>query len=88
MDLARIQNMSRSEQWIPLEANEDILNGYIAKMGVCEGQVVFNEIFGFDALEFVPRPVKAVKVRTTTLYMKRTQHPYYSYFSYSCPWLQ
>jgi len=50
----------RTEQWIPLEANEDILNGYIAKMGVCEGQVVFNEIFGFDALEFVPRPVKAV----------------------------
>ena len=46
--------------WVPLEANEDILNTYITKMGVKAGQVSFNEIFGFDALEYVPRPVKAL----------------------------
>lgn len=53
--------MSRN-QWIPLEANEDILNIYLSKTGVGAGQLAFHEIFGFDALEFVPRPVKAVLV--------------------------
>lgn len=60
LDSAMADTGSRSEQWVPLEANEEILNAYITKMGVREGQVAFNEIFGFDALEYVPRPVKAV----------------------------
>jgi hypothetical protein len=47
-------------QWIPLEGNDEVMNEYLSKMGLQDGQVVFTEIFGMDLLDMVPRPVKAV----------------------------
>lgn len=47
-------------QWIPLEGNDEVMNEYLAKLGLQDGQVAFAEIFGLDLLDMVPRPVKAV----------------------------
>lgn len=50
------------KRWIPLEANPDVMNQFIWGLGVAEGEVEFNDVYGFDdeLLEMVPKPVLAV----------------------------
>jgi len=47
--------------WLPLEANPDIMNTYIKKLGA-EGEYSFCDVFGTDAelLVMVPQPVLAI----------------------------
>jgi ubiquitin carboxyl-terminal hydrolase L3 len=47
--------------WIPLESNPEVMNEFLAKIGV-PGKLQICDIFGFepDLLEMVPKPVKAV----------------------------
>ncbi|PKU59859.1 ubiquitin carboxyl-terminal hydrolase L3 [Dendrobium catenatum] len=50
------------KQWIPLEANPDVLNQFIWGLGVPEIEAEFNDVYGLDdeLLEIVPKPVLAV----------------------------
>ncbi|KAL0248243.1 hypothetical protein GEMRC1_003479 [Eukaryota sp. GEM-RC1] len=50
-----------SSSWIPLEANPDVLNRFISKLGV-PSKYSFVDVFGLDPelLAFVPQPVRAV----------------------------
>ncbi|KER33483.1 hypothetical protein T265_00599 [Opisthorchis viverrini] len=48
-------------RWLPLEANPDVLNKYLHKLGV-ENKWQFRDVYGLDeeALKTVPTPVEAV----------------------------
>ncbi|KAI0489147.1 hypothetical protein KFK09_028989 [Dendrobium nobile] len=50
------------KQWIPLEANPDVLNQFIWGLGVPEIEAEFNDVYGLEdeLLELVPKPVLAV----------------------------
>ncbi|KAG0497408.1 hypothetical protein HPP92_002099 [Vanilla planifolia] len=50
------------KRWLPLEANPDVMNQFIWGLGVPEGEVEFNDVYGMDdeLLEMVPKPVLAV----------------------------
>ena len=47
--------------WIPLESNPEVMNEFLAKIGVPD-KLQICDIFGFDPelLDMVPKPVKAV----------------------------
>jgi ubiquitin carboxyl-terminal hydrolase L3 len=49
------------KKWFPLESNPEVMNKYLATLGVTGG-VVFNDIFGLDPelLCMVPPPVRSV----------------------------
>lgn len=53
---------SSTKQWLPLEANPDVLNQYISGLGVPEHVAEFTDVYGLDdeLLEWVPKPVLAV----------------------------
>ncbi|TGZ55788.1 hypothetical protein CRM22_010303 [Opisthorchis felineus] len=48
-------------RWLPLEANPDVLNKYLHKLGV-DNKWQFRDVYGLDeeALKTVPTPVEAV----------------------------
>ncbi|XP_020577628.1 ubiquitin carboxyl-terminal hydrolase 3 isoform X1 [Phalaenopsis equestris] len=50
------------KQWIPLEANPDVMNQFIWGLGVPEIEAEFNDVYGLDdeMLKLVPKPVLAV----------------------------
>jgi len=57
------QQQGRNKHWFPLESNPDIMNNYIAKLGVKNtDQFCFTDVFGLDdeLLMMVPQPVLAV----------------------------
>ncbi|XP_042469744.1 ubiquitin carboxyl-terminal hydrolase 3-like [Zingiber officinale] len=53
---------SEKKRWLPLEANPDVMNQFIWGLGVPEGEVEFNDVYGLEEelLEMVPKPVLAV----------------------------
>eukprot|EP01119_Soliformovum_irregulare_P009019 TRINITY_DN22127_c0_g1_i1.p1 TRINITY_DN22127_c0_g1~~TRINITY_DN22127_c0_g1_i1.p1 ORF type:complete len:252 (+),score=52.73 TRINITY_DN22127_c0_g1_i1:33-758(+) len=54
--------IGKEQSWLPLESNPDVLNKYIAQLGVSTEKWQFCDIFGTDPelLGMIPRPVIAV----------------------------
>ena len=51
---------NRSETWVPLESNPEVMNIYLKSLGVDSVEVV--DVYGFDEdlLAFIPQPVLAL----------------------------
>ena len=49
-------------KWFPLESNPELLNAYLARLGVNTTQVCLHDVFSTEdwALSMIPRPVYAV----------------------------
>ena len=50
---------NQSSNWMPLESNPEVINSYIAKMGLNTNNYCFQELLGLEewALEMIPQPV-------------------------------
>ncbi|ESN91597.1 hypothetical protein HELRODRAFT_185187 [Helobdella robusta] len=53
--------MATSTRWLPLESNPDVMNKYIAQLGINNQDWQFCDVYSFDdeVLQFIPRPVVA-----------------------------
>ena len=49
----------QQKQWVPLESNPEVLNGFLHTLGAPES-VSFADVYSVDLLEFVPRPALAL----------------------------
>ncbi|KAG7094667.1 hypothetical protein E1B28_005488 [Marasmius oreades] len=54
--------MTQTLNWIPLESNPEVFNGWSSKAGLDIANDSFNDLYSFDPdmLSRIPRPVKAV----------------------------
>ncbi|KAJ3088921.1 Ubiquitin carboxyl-terminal hydrolase isozyme L3 [Quaeritorhiza haematococci] len=55
------ESTQKPSVWLPLEANPQVMNKYMEKLGVT-GDWAFTDVWGLDAelLQFIPQPVLAV----------------------------
>ncbi|KAI3507472.1 hypothetical protein L1887_22458 [Cichorium endivia] len=56
------ESASSAKRWLPLEANPDVMNQFLWRLGVPPGEAECNDVYGLDEelLEMVPKPVLAV----------------------------
>ncbi|KAL4557994.1 hypothetical protein LXL04_036190 [Taraxacum kok-saghyz] len=53
---------SSAKRWLPLEANPDVMNQFLWRLGVVPGEAECSDVYGLDEelLAMVPQPVLAV----------------------------
>ena len=53
---------AQDENWMPLESNPEVINGYIAKLGLKTEAFNFQELLSLEewAFEMIPKPVLGI----------------------------